>query len=55
MKVLFLSSRLPHIRVVSGHMIVYQRITRLFQRGYELGRAGYNWHKEPPGLDPKQD
>jgi predicted acylesterase/phospholipase RssA len=27
----------------------------LFQRGYELGRAGYNWHKEPPGLDPKQD
>ncbi len=27
----------------------------LFQRGYELGRAGYKWHKEPPGLDHKQD
>jgi predicted acylesterase/phospholipase RssA len=23
----------------------------LFQRGYELGRAGYPWHKQPPGLD----
>jgi polysaccharide biosynthesis protein PslH len=39
MKVLFLSSRLPHGRVVSGHMIVYQRITRLFQRGYQVGLA----------------
>ena len=39
MKVLFLSSRFPHTRVVSGHMIVYQRITRLFQRGYEVGLA----------------
>lgn len=27
----------------------------LYQRGYELGRAGYNWHKEPPGLDHNQD
>jgi len=27
----------------------------LYQRGYELGRAGYKWHKEPPGLDSKQD
>jgi predicted acylesterase/phospholipase RssA len=24
----------------------------LYQRGYELGRAGYKWHKAPPGLDP---
>lgn len=24
----------------------------LFQRGYELGRKGYAWHKSPPGLDP---
>jgi hypothetical protein len=27
----------------------------LFQRGYELGRAGYDWHKQPPGLDSKPD
>jgi predicted acylesterase/phospholipase RssA len=27
----------------------------LFQRGYELGRAGYQWQKEPPGLDTKLD
>jgi predicted acylesterase/phospholipase RssA len=27
----------------------------LYQRGYEMGRAGYAWHKYPPGLDPKQD
>ena len=27
----------------------------LYQRGYELGRAGYDWHRAPPGLDPKQD
>ena len=39
MKVLFLSSRLPHDRVVSGHMIVHQRITRLIQRGYQVGLA----------------
>lgn len=27
----------------------------LFQRGYELGRAGYDWHKQPPGLDSKPE
>lgn len=27
----------------------------LFQRGYELGRAGFQWHKAPPGLDAMQD
>jgi len=42
MKVLFLSSRLPHARVVSGHMIVYQRITRLVQRGYQVGLAVFS-------------
>ena len=25
----------------------------LFDKGYELGRSGYQWHKAPPGLDPK--
>lgn len=30
-------------------------MSALFQRGYELGRAGYKWHKEPPGLDVSPD
>ena len=42
MKVLFLSTRVPHARVVSGHMIVYQRITRLVQRGYQVGLAVFS-------------
>lgn len=42
MKVLFLSSRLPHARVVSGHMIVHQRITRLVQRGHQVGLAVFS-------------
>jgi glycosyltransferase involved in cell wall biosynthesis len=42
MKVLFLSSRIPHARVVSGHMIVHQRITRLVQRGYQVGLAAFS-------------
>jgi predicted acylesterase/phospholipase RssA len=30
-------------------------MTALYQRGYEMGKAGYAWHKEPPGLDAKQN
>jgi predicted acylesterase/phospholipase RssA len=26
----------------------------LFDYGYQLGRAGYDWKKEPPGLQPAQ-
>lgn len=39
MKILFLSTRLPHARVVSGHLIVYQRIRRLAARGHQVGLA----------------
>lgn len=39
MKVLFLSPRMPHPGVLSGHMIVHQRISRLVERGYEVGLA----------------
>ncbi len=39
MKILFLSTRLPHARVVSGHLIVYQRILRLAARGHQVGLA----------------
>ena len=42
MKVLFLSSRIPHERIVSGHMIVYQRITRLVRRGHQVGLAAFS-------------
>jgi|JRYD01.1.fsa_nt_gb predicted acylesterase/phospholipase RssA len=27
----------------------------LFKRGYELGRAGYPWHKVPPGFEPAEN
>lgn len=26
---------------------------RLFRRGYDSAKAGYRWHKTPPGFDPK--
>ena len=39
MKILFISSRLPHAEVISGHQIVYQRIRRLSARGHEIGLA----------------
>ncbi len=36
MRILFLSPRLPHPRVLSGHVIVYQRVRRLIERGHEV-------------------
>jgi len=39
MKILFISLRLPHPRVGSGHMIVHQRIQRLARRGHQVGLA----------------
>lgn len=42
MKILFLSTRLPHAKVFSGHAIVYQRIRRLAQRGHEVGLAVFS-------------
>ena len=42
MKILVLSPRLPHSRVVSGHLIVYQRILRLAQRGHQIGLATFS-------------
>lgn len=39
MKILFLSSRLPHEGIAGGHTIVYQRIRRLAERGHAVGLA----------------
>jgi hypothetical protein len=39
MKILFLSTRLPHADITGGHVIVYQRILRLARRGHEIGLA----------------
>lgn len=39
MKILVISSRLPHAQVISGHQIVYQRVRRLAERGHEIGLA----------------
>ncbi len=41
MRILFLSPRLPHRRVRSGHAIVHQRIRRLAARGHEIGLASF--------------
>ncbi len=37
MKILIISTRLPHARVFSGHFIVYQRVKRLAERGHRVG------------------
>lgn len=39
MKILFISTRVPHPKVVSGHLIVYQRVKRLAERGHQVGLA----------------
>lgn len=41
MRILFLSPRLPHRRVRSGHAIVHQRILRLAARGHEVGLLSF--------------
>ncbi len=39
MRILFISYRLPYSGSISGQRIVYQRIRRLAQRGYDVGLA----------------
>lgn len=41
MKILFLSSVLPHAKVISGPIIIYNRIKLLAERGYEVGLAAF--------------
>lgn len=42
MRILFITSRLPHARVSSGHVIVWQRVRRLIERGHEVGVATFD-------------
>lgn len=39
MKILFLTSRVPHTRSMGGLQIAYQRIGRLIERGHQVGLA----------------
>ncbi len=41
MKILFLTPRVPHARITSGHFIVYQRIQRLLRRGHQVGLVSF--------------
>ena len=41
MRVLFISPVLPHARVISGSIIVHNRIKLLAERGYEVGLATF--------------
>lgn len=42
MKILFLSTRLPHAGITGGHVIVYQRLLRLARRGHDVGLAVFS-------------
>jgi glycosyltransferase involved in cell wall biosynthesis len=42
MKILFITTRLPHAGVASGHIIVYQRMLRLVQNGHQVGLAAFD-------------
>ena len=37
--------------VVAKDAFDKEYMNALYRRGYELGRAGYTWHKAPPGLE----
>lgn len=41
MKILFLSTRVPHAGITGGHILVYQRIARLAARGHDVGLAAF--------------
>jgi glycosyltransferase involved in cell wall biosynthesis len=51
MRILFITTRLPHARVASGHVIVYQRIKRLAERGHEIGLIVFDDPGRPGHID----
>ncbi len=51
MKVLFITSALPHSRVYSGFIVIHHRIRLLAERGYEVGLATFCHPGEEAGLE----
>ncbi len=41
MKILFLTTEMPHAGVISGHRIVYERIKRMAAKGHRVGLASF--------------
>ncbi len=55
MKILVITSHLPHRRSISGHQIVYQRIRRLMDAGHQVGLCSLRGTAEGTGNDPLYD
>lgn len=47
MKILFITTRIPHAGIAGGHHLVYQRIKRLAARGHEIGLASFTQSGDP--------
>ncbi|MBN1671419.1 MAG: glycosyltransferase [Kiritimatiellae bacterium] len=48
MRILFLSNVLPHAKVISGPIIIYNRIRLLVERGHEVGLAAFVSEENEP-------
>lgn len=55
MKILFLSTHVPHKNAMAGLQIVYQRMVRFRQRGHEIGLCALSHEGEDPPADPLYD
>lgn len=42
----------PNFAAVAKDAFDKDYMNSLFELGYQLGRAGYAWHKAPPGFEP---
>ena len=51
MKILVLTPRLPHRNILSGHLIVRQRILRLAERGHQIGLLCFSRPSDPPQVE----
>lgn len=52
MKILVITSHLPHRRSISGHQIVYQRMRRLIGAGHQVGLCALRGIAEGTSQDP---
>ncbi len=51
MKILFLTTKVPHSQVVGGNRIVFQRIRYLAQKGHTVGLISYISNETPEEID----